>query len=173
MPSLGQNVQPSTSSTFSAGTMRAASSGSTHRASVKPTRCHISMFWRKSSTCCGQGQHEEVADLTKVGRMSGLELEVFEHPHRHALQPYVGFHRELLPHTAGAFAGRLRAEGLALEEDDVDVPLRKLVGEGATHDAAAHDDYISAYHASRTRRLRARSSPCPTPRRSALARRGW
>src|SRR5690348_2293705 len=34
--------------------MRAASSGSTQRASVRPNRCHISMLWRKSSTCCGR-----------------------------------------------------------------------------------------------------------------------
>src|SRR6202030_2871180 len=118
-------------------------------------------------------EYEEVADLSEVGRVSGLLLETFEQLHGQALEADVGFHRELLPHAARALAGGLGAQGFALEEQNVHVAFGQLVGQRATHDPAARNDYISAFHdlpprASRPRR--AGSTPCPTPRRPVSAR---
>ena len=52
-------------------------------------------------------EHEEVSDLPKVSRVACLMLEVLEQLDGKPLQADVGFHRELLPHPAGASACRL------------------------------------------------------------------
>ena len=109
------------------------------------------------------GEHEHVADLPEVRRVPDLLVESLEDCHGHPLQADVALARELLSHAAGAFAGRLRAQRLALEQKHVDVPLAQLVGEGAAHDPAAGDDDVSAFHA-RT---------IPRTRRSLSERRGW
>ena len=103
------------------------------------------------------GENEEVADLAEVGWVADLLLEALQHAHRHPLQPDVAFARELLAHPTRALAGRLRAQGLALEQQHVDISLAELICERTAHDAAANDDYVSAFHA-RT---------CPRTRRSA------
>src|SRR6202011_2857032 len=102
-------------------------------------------------------ENEEVADLAEVGGVADLLLEALQHAHRHPLQPDVALTRELLAHPARALAGRLRAQRLAFEQQHVDISPPELIGERAAHDAAARDDYVSAFHA-RT---------CPRTRRSA------
>jgi Arc/MetJ family transcription regulator len=101
------------------------------------------------------GEEEQVPDLAEVRRMSGVVLKRFQQPDRQALQSNIGLDRELLANTARALAGRLRAQRFPLEEHHVDIALRKLVGECASHDAATRDDYVSAFHSRtfpRTRR---------------------
>ena len=94
----------------------------------------------------GQSEDEQVAEPPEVGRVASLFLERLEHANRPALQTHIGLHRELLAHASGALAGRLRAERFPLEEKDVDLTAGQLVGESAAHDAAARDDYVSAFH---------------------------
>ena len=100
-------------------------------------------------------EEEQVADLAEVRRVPGVLLERLEHLDRHPLQPDVRLGGELLAHAARALASRLRAQRLPLEEQHVDFALGELVGKRAPHDAAARDDYVSAFHSRtfpRTRR---------------------
>ena len=87
-----------------------------------------------------EGEDEEIPDLAKVGGMTRLVFEPSEQLDREALQPNVGFHGELLADPARALAGRLRAKGFALEEQDIDVAPGQLVRKRAAHDPAACDD---------------------------------
>src|SRR3979490_2345123 len=100
--------------------------------------------------------------------MTRLIFEPFEQLHRHSLEAHVGLHPELLTDSTGTFAGALRAQRCALENEDIDVALGELIGQRAAHDPASGNDYISAFHSPRlAARLNARrATTSPTPQRS-------
>ena len=100
-------------------------------------------------------EDEQVADLPEVSGVSRLLLERLQQLDRESLDSDIRLRRELLAHAARTLARRLRAERLALEQQHVDLSLGELVGQGAAHDAAPDDDYVSAFQSRtfpRTRR---------------------